>query len=116
MECYEKLITMATILECCNLLQCAASIAVAKGSGRIALLEPDGYARVYRVLVNGENTVCVEEVGLAEERAIGSGDVVATKERIPADYWLELQQRGVVALVMPPPSGCRRRKHPRRKS
>jgi len=102
--------TRATILECCDVLGCAASLAVVKEAKRIALVEPGGFARFYQVAAVSGGEVCLEELGLGEERTVGEGDVVATTERVTGEYWLELQMRGVVGLVMPPLSGCRRRR------
>jgi len=109
MKCYEKMAfsRSATIIECCQLLKCAASVAAAKGSKRVALVSPGGFAVFYKVVVR-RIKVCLKKIGIGDERAVGKGDVVATKERVCGEYWHELQQRGVVALVMPPPSGCRK--------
>jgi len=111
MRCYEKvtLSRSATVVECCQLLKCAASVAAAKGSKRVALVSPGGFTVFYEVVEKG-GKACLEKIGIGDERAVGEGDVVAVKERVCGEYWRELQQRGVVALVMPPPSGCRKAK------
>jgi len=112
MECFEAVGVSGrtTVLECCDVLRCAASLAVARGAKRVAVVEPGGFTQFYQVSTTGDGKVCIEELGLGEERAVGEGDVVATTERVSGEYWLELQQRGVVGLVMPPQSGCRRRR------
>jgi len=112
MECF-KMVNVSSrtaILECCNLLACAASLAIVRGARRVAVVEPGGFTQFYQVAIVRKGEVCIEELGLGEERAVGEGDVVATTERVSGEYWLELQQRGVVGLVMPPLSGCRRRR------
>jgi len=91
------------VIECSRplLLRCAAS--AAKEGGRIAVIRADGLVEFYEV-IGKDNKVCIRKLGLGNEYLIGKGDVVVAVAWIDGEYWHELQKRGVVALVKPPPS------------
>jgi len=102
MRCFEKMTVGGTVVECPRslLLQCAASIAVRKGSRRIAVIRAE-FVEFYEVEERGDR-VCVRELGLGNEYMIGKGDVVVAVAWIDGEYWRELQKRGIVALIKPP--------------
>jgi len=99
MRCFEKIAVNGNVITCSNLLQCGAVRAL-RERGRVAVLRPDGFVEFYEAVDKG-NVVCLKKIGLGNEYMIGEGDVVVAKAWIDADYWRELQGRGVRALVMP---------------
>jgi len=104
MRCLEKMTVGGTVVECPRslLLQCATSIAIRKGSRRIAVIRADGFVEFYEVVEERGDRVCIRRLGLGSEYMIDKGDVVVAKAWIDGEYWYELRRRGVVALVKPP--------------
>jgi len=83
-------------------LRLAAAIAWILGARRVARIREDGYVEFYELLPARGDKLCLQLIGVGEERNIGESDVVAVDGWIDPEYAYELFERGVVAIAKPP--------------